>query len=115
MLHESETVHYCHIHRKPRQPTTHQHPPNYADYLEVKGSGLSHYQLYKCAIDLLPGTTPSLYRIYSLPQTKQDMLEDWVQKALKERYIPLSHFICELLLCGKEKGGILNILLTTGA
>lgn len=98
----------CHIIASTTVESPNQHsqvsiPADYHEFLEVlskqKAMSLLPHRPYDCAIDLLPGTTPTHNWVYSLSLTEQRAMEEYIQEVLHFHFPRLS----QILFCG-EKG-----------
>lgn len=69
-------------------------PKHYHDLLDVlsktKAMELPPHRSYDCNIDLLPGTTSPRGQIYPLCSKEQQAIEEYIQEALRQKYILLS-------------------------
>ncbi len=66
-------------------------PLEYADLIEVfskrKASQLPAHHSVDCAIDLLPGTTPTKGRIFPLSQPESESMKTYIQEELAKGFI----------------------------
>ncbi|KAK3509680.1 hypothetical protein QTP70_008429 [Hemibagrus guttatus] len=94
-------------------PAAHGHIPHaYADFKEVfseeNAARLPSHQVWDCAIDLLPNTSPPRGRIYPLSLPEAKAMEDYIEAALAAGHIrpSTSPAAAEFFFVGKKDGGL---------
>ncbi|KAK3513184.1 hypothetical protein QTP70_009766 [Hemibagrus guttatus] len=98
---------------KEATPAAHGHIPHaYADFKEVfseeRAAHLPSHQVWDCAIDLLPNTSPPEGRIYPLLLPEAKAMEDYIEAALAVAHIrpSMSPAAAEFFFVGKKDGGL---------
>ncbi len=87
-------------------------PSEYADLCEVfsktRAASLPPHRPYDCVIDLLPGTCPSRWRLYSLSGPERAAMEEYINDALNSGFIrpSTSPAGAGFFFVGKKDGGL---------